>query len=62
MTDIGLNVFRNAHFPYYEGFTTIYGMPTRTFTDAQLLELYRTYYADKPFVRVRNGLPATKDT
>jgi N-acetyl-gamma-glutamyl-phosphate reductase len=43
-------------------FTTIYGMPTRTFTDAQLLELYRTYYADKPFVRVRNGLPATKDT
>lgn len=43
-------------------FTTIYATPTRTFTDAQLLDLYRTYYADKPFVRVRDSLPATKDT
>ena len=43
-------------------FTTIYATPTRTFTDAQLSDLYRTYYADKPFVRVRDGLPATKDT
>src|SRR5439155_24775978 len=37
-------------------FTTIYATPTRPFSDAQLLELYRAYYADKPFVRVRDGL------
>jgi N-acetyl-gamma-glutamyl-phosphate reductase len=43
-------------------FTTIYSTPARAFSDAQLLDLYRTYYADKPFVRVRDGLPATKDT
>ena len=42
-------------------FTTVYATPTRAFTDAQLLDLYRTYYTDKPFVRVREGLPATKD-
>src|SRR4029079_14132720 len=33
-------------------FTTIYATPHRSFTDAQLLELYRTYYAQAPFVRV----------
>jgi N-acetyl-gamma-glutamyl-phosphate reductase len=43
-------------------FTTIYAVPRRPVTDGQLLELYREYYADKPFVRVRNDLPATKDT
>lgn len=43
-------------------FTTAYATPTRTFTDAQLLDLYRAYYADKPFVRVRSTLPATKDS
>ena len=30
--------------------------------DAQLLDLYREYYAAAPFVRVRDGLPATKDS
>src|SRR5947209_5959414 len=43
-------------------FTTIYAVPRRPVTDAELLELYREYYAGKPFVRVRDSLPATKDT
>src|SRR5947209_1228782 len=43
-------------------FTTIYAMPKRTLTEAQLLDLYREYYAAAPFVRVRDGLPATKDS
>src|SRR5262249_45709624 len=43
-------------------FTTIYAMPLRPFSEVQLLELYRTYYAQAPFVRVLKGLPATKDS
>jgi N-acetyl-gamma-glutamyl-phosphate reductase len=43
-------------------FTTIYATPVRPVTEAQLLELYRTYYEKHPFVRVRESLPATKDT
>ena len=43
-------------------FSTIYATPTKSVTEAELLELYRSYYAGKPFVRVRSGLPATKDT
>ena len=43
-------------------FSTIYATPTKPMTEAELLELYRSYYAGKPFVRVRTGLPATKDT
>lgn len=43
-------------------FTTIYSTPRRPFSEEQLLELYRTYYAKAPFVRVRTTLPATKDT
>ena len=43
-------------------FSTIYATPRRPFTDAQLLELYRGYFAKCPFVRVRDTLPATKDT
>jgi N-acetyl-gamma-glutamyl-phosphate reductase len=43
-------------------FTTIYAVPHRPITEKQLLELFREYYAGKPFVRVRDGLPATKDT
>ena len=31
-------------------------------SDGQLLELYTEYYRDKPFVRVRSAMPATKDT
>jgi N-acetyl-gamma-glutamyl-phosphate reductase len=43
-------------------FTTIYATPHRTFTDAQLIELYRAYYANAPFVRVTSQIPATKDS
>ncbi len=42
-------------------FSTIYAVPCRPMTDAQLLELYREYYAAARFVRVRASLPATKD-
>jgi N-acetyl-gamma-glutamyl-phosphate reductase len=43
-------------------FTTIYAEPRRDLTPAQLLDLYRDYYANAPFVRVAERLPATKDT
>jgi N-acetyl-gamma-glutamyl-phosphate reductase len=43
-------------------FTTAYAVPTRPFSDGQLLDLYRDFYAERPFVRVRTSLPATKDT
>jgi N-acetyl-gamma-glutamyl-phosphate reductase len=43
-------------------FTTIYATPRRAFSETQLLELYRTYYAQAPFVRVLSTLPATKDS
>ena len=42
-------------------FTTIYAQPRRPFTQVQLLDLYRDYYAGAPFVRVVEHLPATKD-
>ncbi len=43
-------------------FSTIFASPHRPFTDAQLLDLYRAYYANAPFVRITNQIPATKDT
>ena len=43
-------------------FTTIYAEPRREMTQAQLLDLYRDYFAAAPFVRVTERLPATKDT
>jgi N-acetyl-gamma-glutamyl-phosphate reductase len=43
-------------------FTTIYARPHRPVTEAQLLEVYRAYYAQAPFVRVVTHLPATKHT
>jgi len=43
-------------------FSTIYAVPRRSFTEAQLLDLYRGYYEKAAFVRVRESLPATKDT
>jgi N-acetyl-gamma-glutamyl-phosphate reductase len=42
-------------------FTTVYATPHRPFSEDQLLELYRDYYAHSPFVRVVKHLPATKD-
>ncbi|MSQ94987.1 MAG: N-acetyl-gamma-glutamyl-phosphate reductase [Gemmataceae bacterium] len=43
-------------------FTTIYATPHRALTETQLLELYRAYYANAPFVRVTSQIPATKDS
>jgi N-acetyl-gamma-glutamyl-phosphate reductase len=43
-------------------FSTIYAAPRRAVSEAQLLELYRDYYARAPFVRVVEHLPATKDS
>lgn len=43
-------------------FSTIYARPTRPVAEGHLLGLYREFYAGKPFVRVRDTLPATKDT
>jgi N-acetyl-gamma-glutamyl-phosphate reductase len=42
--------------------STIYATPTRTSTEPELVDLYRSYFAHKPFVRVRTTPPATKDT
>jgi N-acetyl-gamma-glutamyl-phosphate reductase len=42
-------------------FTTVYAAPRRPVTEEQLLELYRAYYAQAPFVRVVTHLPSTKD-
>ncbi len=43
-------------------FSTIYATPHRAFTDTQLLDVFRAYYAQAPFIRVVPHLPATKDT
>jgi N-acetyl-gamma-glutamyl-phosphate reductase len=43
-------------------FTTMYATPNRSFSEDQLLELYRDYYAQAPFVRVVSHLPSTKDS
>jgi N-acetyl-gamma-glutamyl-phosphate reductase len=43
-------------------FSTIYATPHRTLTDSQLLDLFRAFYAQAPFIRVVAHLPATKDS
>ena len=42
--------------------STIYSRPVRPLQQSQVLELYREFYRGKPFVRVREDLPSTKDT
>jgi N-acetyl-gamma-glutamyl-phosphate reductase len=42
-------------------FTTIYARPHRPCSQEQLLDWFRAYYAQAPFVRVVSRLPATKD-
>ena len=42
-------------------FSTIYAVPRRPLAERELMELYRSYYARAPFVRVVEHLPATKD-
>ena len=41
---------------------TIYANPKRSATQEELLAEYRSYYAGKPFIRVVDHLPATKDS
>jgi N-acetyl-gamma-glutamyl-phosphate reductase len=43
-------------------FSTIYAVPRRSFTEAQLLDVYRQYFEKCPFVRIRETLPSTKAT
>ncbi len=43
-------------------FATIYAQPKHTAVEHDLLELYRSFYASSPFVRVVGHLPATKDS
>ena len=43
-------------------FSTIYAVPNRPFSEAQLMDLYRDYYANAPFVRLVSHLPGTKDS
>jgi N-acetyl-gamma-glutamyl-phosphate reductase len=43
-------------------FATIYAQPKRTAVEHDLIELYRSFYGDSPFVRVVGHLPATKDS
>jgi N-acetyl-gamma-glutamyl-phosphate reductase len=43
-------------------FTTVYAMPRRAFSEVQLLDLYKAYYARAPFIRISTSLPATKHT
>jgi N-acetyl-gamma-glutamyl-phosphate reductase len=43
-------------------FATIYATPRTSAVEHDLLELYRTFYARCPFVRIVSHLPATKDS
>lgn len=43
-------------------FATIYAQPKHTAVEHDLMELYRSFYHDSPFVRVVGHLPATKDS
>jgi N-acetyl-gamma-glutamyl-phosphate reductase len=43
-------------------FATIYARPRGVAVEHDLLELYRSFYADSPFVRVVSHLPTTKDS
>lgn len=41
---------------------TIYTQPRGTVVERDLVDLYRSFYAESPFVRIVNHPPATKDT
>lgn len=43
-------------------FATIYATPKGTAVEHDLLEMYRSFYAHSPFVRVAGHLPTTKDS
>jgi N-acetyl-gamma-glutamyl-phosphate reductase len=66
LSDVGrcrVEVAFNPHLmPMDRGiFATIYPRLRQTRTKAELLDLYRQYYAAAPFVRVVDRIPATKD-
>jgi N-acetyl-gamma-glutamyl-phosphate reductase len=66
LSDVGrcrVQVAFNPHLmPMDRGiFATIYPRLRQTRTKAELLDLYRQYYAAAPFVRVVDRIPATKD-
>ena len=42
--------------------TTAYTRPTGEVSEERLLETFRDFYAEEPFVRVVSHLPGTKDT
>ena len=42
--------------------STCYARPTTEVTEEQVLETLREFYADEPFVRVVDDLPATKNS
>lgn len=42
--------------------STCYARPTRPVTEPEVIQILRDFYADEPFVRVVDHLPATKDS
>jgi N-acetyl-gamma-glutamyl-phosphate reductase len=43
-------------------FATIYSQPKHSAVEHELRDLYRSFYHDRPFIRVVDHLPATKDS
>ncbi|WP_422930736.1 N-acetyl-gamma-glutamyl-phosphate reductase [Singulisphaera sp. PoT] len=70
LTDVGRNegnpvevIFTPHLVPMDRGIlATVYATPLGTPVEHDLLELYRSFYAQSPFVRVTDRLPATKDS
>ncbi len=64
VADAPVNVIFTPHLmPMDRGiFSTIYATPKLVLDEGRLVKLYREYYRGKPFVRVRETLPTTKDT
>lgn len=55
-------LFQPSVGPYDRGIlSNIYTKPTEKVTTAQLIELYRDFYADSPFVQILNCPPQLKD-
>jgi N-acetyl-gamma-glutamyl-phosphate reductase len=64
LTDGEVEVIFTPHLmPMDRGiFSTIYATPTLPYDETRLSRVYREYYRGKPFVRIRETLPTTKDT
>ncbi len=43
-------------------FSTIYAKPRMQWDEGRMFKLYQEFYRGKPFIRIRDSLPATKDT